>query len=130
MPNDTARGFDAALIEAMRYAICREKFDCDNHPCDGDDSGCCKPGRCKKPLNYADEATAALTALCTTCPDVAALLAGEAVAVPREATHEMIKAGRNRPYREEDTHIDYTDRNTELTWEAMLAASPYYTNDQ
>lgn len=80
MPNDTARGFDAALIEAMARAMASH-FSMNRMPHMSGD-----------PLNRLgsqerrrlDDATdAALTALCAARPDVAALLAGEAVAVPR-----------------------------------------------
>jgi hypothetical protein len=54
---------------------------------------------------------------------LAAIEAAGCVVVPKEATMAMVKAGNCRPYREEDVHSDYIDRNTKLTWEAMLAAS-------
>jgi hypothetical protein len=62
---------------------------------------------------YAPEAKAALAAI---------RAAGYAV-VPRKPTHEMVVAGRSRPYREDGTHVDWTDRNTILTWDAMIAAA-------
>lgn len=55
---------------------------------------------------------------------LAAIEAAGVVLVPREATREMVEAGRNRPYREDDSDADTMDRNTDLTWSAMLAASP------
>ena len=89
-------------------------------------------------------ATAALTALCTLRPDVAAVLRGEAVAVPREATPEMRRANWLGQYSlanavqavpaSIETVIALTERrmndagqreNDHSAYRAMLEASPY-----
>lgn len=73
--------------------------------------------RIERALENAPKAKRATAAL-------AAIEAAGVVLVPREATREMVEAGRNRPYREDDSDADTMDRNTDLTWSAMLAASP------
>lgn len=55
--------FDPVLVEAVRLAICRARFDCNNHPCDGDDTGRCKAGSCRKPMSWQDEAHSVLLSL-------------------------------------------------------------------
>lgn len=86
---------DPALIEAMARACC-----CPANPA-------CKCSSMS--LSWISEATAALTALCTARPDVAAVLRGVAVAVPRAEIADI--KGNVRAIRR------------------MLAASPYATKE-
>ena len=126
MPNDTARGFDAALIEAMARAMCQQALGPKQCPCWG------KAFKCAD-AHPSEQATAALTALCAARPDVAALLAGEAVAVPREATPEMCASfvtGQYDPIDREACAQAGIFPKAEHEWafmgyRAMLAASPY-----
>lgn len=62
-------------------------------------------------------------ALCAARPDVAALLAGEAVAVPREATPEMLNAAREWAITKYGRGIGQDAAIG--CYRAMLAASPY-----
>lgn len=65
---------------------------------------------------------AALAALCRARPDVAAVLKGEAVVMPREATEELV-ATLEDPLRAEPDEAwqDYQRRK----WAELIAASPY-----
>lgn len=60
-------------------------------------------------------------------PDVAALLRGEAVAVPKEPTDDMVVAGdeANPTIWEDGTSGEYCVRVVETIYRAMLAASPF-----
>ena len=112
---------DPKLIEAMARAIC----------CPGNLSCNCS----SMSLAWRPEATAALTALCTLRPDVSAVLRGEAVVVPREATTEMLLAplhvglpwdqrdplGALPGHRVMESRVDLRP----TIYRAMLAASPY-----
>ncbi len=74
--------------------------------------------RAPSPLGdqYARQlATLMLAELCNQRPDVAAVLRGDAVAVPKVPTEEMIEAG----------WIDKEDTNPDDIYYAMLAASPF-----
>lgn len=68
---------------------------------------------------WEPEAAAALAALRAARPDVAAVLDGEAIAVPREATWEMVRAAGYRPQPDPEP-LMYP-----AIYRAMLAASPY-----
>ncbi len=92
------------LIEAMARAVCGAEVDDWNRE---------QPGGDLLPA-YGPLATAAL----------AAIEAAGCVVAPREPTREMVEAGRCRPYCEDDSDAENMDMNTELTWCAMLAASP------
>jgi hypothetical protein len=113
----------------LSEAICRARFDCGAHPCNSDDTGRCKPGQCRKPACWVDEATTALTALCAALhispAALDALAAGEAVVVPRVASEAMVRAGSaiiaDGGY--------YASVYTDDAYAAMLAASPYAAPD-
>ena len=102
-------------IKAMARALCC----CQGMCCVADKN----PAACKCHM-YQHDAIAALSALLAARPDAAAVLSGEAVAVPREATDEML-----------DAHWAQTGESREMRhrthalmrrhYRAMLAASPY-----
>lgn len=121
MPSDpnetTVRGFDAALIEAMASAVATPAFD----PLLKSETNMPHLVQARRfAMKYAE---AALTALCAARPDVAALLAGEAVAVPKEPTEALIQAwNANVVVNIDDRVTSYSEARG---YRAMLAASPY-----
>ena len=81
---------DPKLIETMRWHLACY-FSQNRMPhMSGDPQARLLPHQ-KRDLH--DAVDAALTALCTARPDVAAVLRGEAVVVPREATRIMLNRG-------------------------------------
>ena len=115
MPDNTpaAPAWPAALIEAMARAMRVDADGRDDWQADDD-------------LRKAWLASGivALGALCASRPDIAAILRGEAVAVPREATKEMLIAAAvvdNNAYAGGAQH----GADDESIYYAMLAASPY-----
>ncbi len=102
------------VIEAMARAICAERGTDPEWPHNGG------PGWW---TTYRGDAEEALTALRTARPDVAALLDGEALAVPKEPTTTMLNEG--------GSTIHLAAPKDPLTTTAlhvfkdMLAASPY-----
>lgn len=71
-----------------------------------------------------EQAAAALTALCAARLDVAAVLRGEAVAVPREATESMALAALNRSPEPHQPASPVWQLYADI-YRAMTAASPY-----
>lgn len=121
---------DPKLIEAMARAFCDEwGYVWEGDPDDGqtapDLPADAYDDRPTKGL-YRKAATTALTTLCAARPDVAALLRGEAVAVPREATEAMETAGFTRVFQPGETWR----KCARDTYRAMLAASPYAQEDK
>jgi hypothetical protein len=102
---------DPKLIEAMARAMCQHALGPKQCPCWG------KAFKCAD-AHPGEQATAALTALCQARPDVEAVLKGEAVAVPREATEKQLHAALKGGPDEHAELLSSIYRN-------MAAASPY-----
>lgn len=128
---------DPALIEAMARAYCQAALGNRRCPCAG------RPFNCANE-HPGDQARIGLDALCQAHPGVAAVLRGEAVAVPKEATGAMRRVTWLTQYslaNEAQTIpasiemvIALTERrlndekqreSDDLAYRAMLAASPY-----
>lgn len=75
---------------------------------------------------WASYAEGALDALCAARPDVAALLRGDAVAVPRKATEEMLDATNGFPV----GCCSISTSDAAELWGDMLAASPWAKEDK
>jgi hypothetical protein len=117
----------AALVEAMARGMCGH--DLEWRDCT---TACLQAMACAGDIGAIehdmDKARAALYALRTARPDVAALLDGEAVAVPREATTEMMNAYvRGLVEAEDPTEIG---QRRASGYRAMLAASPWSKRDE
>ena len=120
MPADTptAPAWPAALIEAMARAIYLDRYASQGALWDAVDP------RHQRNV-WGNDATAALTALCASRPDIAAILVGEAVAAPRKATFNMELAGEMAW--NSAGGWDLGRSPPAETWTAMLDASPYLT---
>lgn len=112
------RGDDTLMLES-RGLSCTDVC--------GGDLKCVKRGlpRCDIQTTQSTRAAhIALTALCTSRPDLAAVLRGEAVAVPREATDAMALAALDRSPEPRQPASPVWQLYADI-YRAMTAASPY-----